>query len=121
MQNTGVLPEEAFTCSSLFMVNCRNAQPYYEHIQVSVQCGLFTSIYGYFALTAVVGRRKSTIFVCRKKTIEENQFNNQGNLTINSYWPLGEETAFSDFNEIGIQFFFWLFGQVESSANNQKI
>ena len=34
MQNTGDLPEEAFTCSSLFMVNCRNAQPYYEHIQV---------------------------------------------------------------------------------------
>jgi hypothetical protein len=26
--------ESAFTCSSLFMVNRRNAQPYYEHIQV---------------------------------------------------------------------------------------
>ena len=33
--NATALPEGAFTCSSLFKVNCRNAQPYYEHIQVS--------------------------------------------------------------------------------------
>jgi len=32
--NAAALPRAAFTCSSLFMVNCRNAQPYYEHIQV---------------------------------------------------------------------------------------